>query len=61
MDLLLNATEAAHSLKISDRTLWSMTKAKQIPCVRIGNRVLYDPRDLLRWIDSQKEQPKIGA
>jgi len=26
-----------------------------IPCVRLGHRVLYDPRALQRWIDAKQE------
>ncbi len=54
--LLLNIREAAASLGISERTLWAMTNPRgPIPSVRIGTRVLYDPRDLQTWIDGQKE------
>jgi predicted DNA-binding transcriptional regulator AlpA len=52
--ILIGAQQAAKSLGICTKTLWTLTKAGSIPCVRIGCRVLYDPLDLKRWIESQK-------
>ncbi len=52
--LLLSEKEAADALGICPRTLWGLMKARQIRCVRIGRRVLYDPRDLQAWIDRKK-------
>jgi len=52
--LLLNARNAARALAISTRKLWELTNCRDIPSVRIGRRVLYDPSDLRAWIDKQK-------
>ena len=52
--LLLSARDASKALSICERTLWGMTKRGEIPCVRCGRRVLYDPNDLRQWIDRQK-------
>lgn len=51
--LLIDAHETARALSISERTLWGMTNRGEIPSVRIGRRVLYDPRALRDWIDKQ--------
>ena len=53
--LLLNARDAAKALSIGQRKLWELTNTKAIFCVRIGRRVLYDPRDLRAYIDERKE------
>jgi hypothetical protein len=54
--LLLTAREAAVSLSVCEKTLWSHTEPRgTIPCVRIGARCLYDPRDLAAWIDARKK------
>lgn len=53
---LLTAKEAAEVLAISTRTLWTMTNAGEIPCVRIGRAVRYDPEDLSRWIQKKKRK-----
>jgi hypothetical protein len=52
---LLSARETAVLLNVCEKTLWSMTAPRgQIAVVRIGRRILYDPRDLNRWIESNK-------
>lgn len=53
--LLLPAPEAAQSLAVCPKTLWSITEPRgDLPCVRIGRRVLYDPADLRVYIESKK-------
>jgi excisionase family DNA binding protein len=52
---LLTANEAAETLRISQRKLWSLTNCGEIPCVRIGRSVRYDLADLQRWIEQRKE------
>jgi excisionase family DNA binding protein len=54
--LLWTSREAAAALCISDRTLWKLTKEGNIPCVRIGRAVRYDPADIRTWIDAQKNK-----
>lgn len=39
--LLMDSLEAANVLRISTRTLHTLTKRGVIPCVRLGRRVLY--------------------
>lgn len=43
--VLLRPREAAETLGISDRTLWSWTRAG-LPCVRVGKAVRYRPEAL---------------
>jgi len=52
--LLLKPHEAAEALAISARKLWALTNSGEIPCVRFGRSVRYDPTDLRAWIDSKK-------
>lgn len=49
-DTLLDAKQTAALLAISARTLWSMTNAGMIPCVRIGRSVRYRRAALLEWV-----------
>ena len=51
---LLTAREAADVLKISERTLWTLTKVKDIPAVKVGHSVRYDQADLAKWIAGRK-------
>lgn len=42
-----NAREAANALGVSERTLWTETKAGRVPHTKLGKRTLY-PVDALR-------------
>ena len=53
--LLLTPQQAAETLAVSPRTLWGLTNDGRIACVRIGRSVRYDPADLRRYVDAQKE------
>jgi len=53
--LLLSAQETADTLGISSRHLWTLTHSKRIPCVRLGDRVLYSLAALRTWIAKQEE------
>jgi excisionase family DNA binding protein len=53
--LLLRPEEAAESLGISERALWTLTNSGEINRVKIGRSVRYDPRDLKAWIDKAKQ------
>ena len=52
---LLSAKQAAGKLAISTRKLWSMTASGELPTVRIGRCVRFDPRDLQMLIESKKQ------
>ena len=53
--LLLTAREAAEALSVCEKTIWSITEPRgDLPCVRIGRRVLYSVEDLQRWIDQHR-------
>ena len=55
LKLLLAAREAAEALSICEKSLWTLTVPRgDLPAVRIGRRVLYDPRDLRDLIDRRK-------
>ncbi len=53
--LLLTAREAAATLRISERLLWSLTHDGTLPCVRIGRAVRYELSDLRAFIAAQKQ------
>jgi excisionase family DNA binding protein len=48
---LLTADEAADCLRISTRTLWTLTDRGELPCIRIGRSVRYRPADLASYCD----------
>ena len=51
---LIKPKEAAEYLAISDRKLFSMSKAGTIPTVRLGRSVRYDLADLENFINKLK-------
>jgi len=53
--LLLTPKEAARSLNVCERTLYSLTKAGELPVVRIGRAVRYDIADLRALIERTKK------
>ncbi len=54
IDCLLRPREAAAWLKISERSLWSLTHQGQLKAVRIGRSVRYDIADLVAFIEARK-------
>jgi excisionase family DNA binding protein len=53
-DRLLRPREAAQWLKISERSLWSLTQRGELPAVRIGRSVRYDLADLVAFVETRK-------
>ena len=51
--LLLTPAEAADRIRLSRRTLWTLTHRGEIRAIRIGRAVRYDEREIRRWIDLQ--------
>lgn len=51
---MLTAQEAADYLKISYYTILQKSKAGQIPCCRIGSRVLFSQEGLTAWVDEME-------
>jgi excisionase family DNA binding protein len=56
--MLLTTRQAARSLNLSERTLYAITKRGDLPVVRIGKAVRYDPADIRVWIESAKKSEK---
>jgi excisionase family DNA binding protein len=49
--LLLRREQAAQALSICERTLWDLTRSREIPHVNLGRSVRYRLRDLERWVE----------
>lgn len=52
--LLVNRKEAADILAISERTLWALTAAGELPAIKIRRAVRYAIADLQMYIDAQR-------
>jgi excisionase family DNA binding protein len=53
--LLLSPREAAAALGISERTLWSLTQARDVPSLRIGRLVKYRNEALTAWLAAKEK------
>ena len=51
--LLLTPRDATKALSICDRTLYALTKAGELPVVRIGRAVRYNVQDLKDFIEKK--------
>jgi excisionase family DNA binding protein len=49
--LLLSPRQASRALAISERTLWTLTKAGTVPHIRIGKLVRYSMEGLRKYIE----------
>ena len=54
--MLMRVPEAAAALAISPRLLWELTNRREIPSVRYGRMLRYDPDDLREWIEKNKKR-----
>ena len=52
---LLDVREVAAFLKVSEKTVRRLVAHRQLRCVRIGRKVLFDPADVLRFVAARKE------
>ena len=52
--LLLTVRQTAEVLQVCEKTLWALTRAGRLPCVRIGRGVRYDVADVRRFIAGAK-------
>ena len=59
--LLLKPQQAAETLQISERKLWSMTSSGEVPHIRLGRSVRYPIADLEHWIDGQKSGGQVDG
>ncbi len=53
-DELLDEPAMANRLKVSQQTLQRMRTAGEVPCIRMGRRVLYRPVDVLEALSQEK-------
>jgi len=56
--VLLSAKQAAESLGISQRKLWSLTNARAIASIKIGRAIRYSVDDLQSFIQSARTVAK---
>ena len=55
---LLKPAEVAEARAISTRLLCSLTNCGDIPSLKIGKTVRYEPKDIELWIQQQKKRKR---
>lgn len=60
-EALVTTKAAARWLAVSERTLWTLAQTGQIPSVRIGRAVRFDPEDLAAFVEQRKGGAKQEA
>jgi len=55
---LLSVVEAAARMSVSRFTLRTWLRQRRIPYIRLGRRVLVDPRDLDRFIQANRVEER---
>lgn len=55
-DGLLRPREAAQWLKISERSLWTLTQRGDVNAIRIGRSVRYTISDLVAFVESRRRR-----
>ena len=52
---LLTVHELAEYLGVHEKTILRWRRSQALPCVVIGGRLRFIPRDVLRWLEARKE------
>lgn len=59
--IALKPREAAKMLGMSEKALWNVTLPRgNMPCVRLGSRVLYFVHQLRQWADEELTRQAAG-
>lgn len=51
---LLSIKEASKMLRLSVHSLYKMTSGKKISFIKLGNKVLFDEKDLVDYVNSHR-------
>jgi len=52
---LWTVRELAQRLSLHEKTIYDWIARGQLPCIRLGHRLRFDPHDILRWLAARKE------
>ena len=55
LERFLTLREVAAMLQLDERTIRRWTVSKGFPCARLGTRLRFSERDVLRWVSARKE------
>jgi excisionase family DNA binding protein len=52
---LWTVTEVAAFLQLHPKSIYDLVARGSLPCVRLGTRLRFDPRDIASWVSARKE------
>ena len=52
---LLLLREVAELLRVNERTVRRWITREGLPCIRLGSRLRFSPRNVLRWVSAREE------
>jgi len=52
---LLTVRDLANYLGVHEKTVHRWRRSQGLPCVVLGGRLRFLPRDVLRWLEARKE------
>jgi excisionase family DNA binding protein len=58
MDKLLTIDQLSEILQVKKATIYSWTFAKKIPHLKIGGALRFREREIVKWMDGQREPVK---
>jgi len=53
---LWDYADVAEYLRLAEVTVRKMVRRRELPVIRIGRRVLFDPSDIRSWLQTRKER-----
>ena len=56
---LINVKELAKIIKVKRGTIYLWVNQKRIPYIKLGKRVLFNPKDINRWIKENTINEKM--
>jgi excisionase family DNA binding protein len=56
---LIPISQTAQILGISRSTVYRLVERREIPCIRIGSRILFKQELLQQWIESQVQSVEV--
>jgi excisionase family DNA binding protein len=59
MEKLLNIEELAENLGLDESWIYTKTRTKEIPHIKLGKYLRFSENSILEWLDSHKQGPSI--
>ena len=52
---LLTVREVAQMLRVHEKTIYAWVAKGRLPCIRLGNRLRFDPTTVSRWLGERRD------